>query len=551
MITFSEDCQIDLPRLLETRLLVQANSGGGKSWVLRRLLEQTVSHVQQLVIDPEGEFSTLRERFDYVVCAPHDADAVAHPRTAKLLARRLLETGVSAILDIYDLRPHERKEFVRLFCEALVDAPKALWHPVLVVIDEAHVYAPEKGRAASDSLGAIIDLATRGRKRGYCLCAATQRLSKLHKDVAAEMNNKLIGRTGLDVDISRAGDELGMTKRDATQALKFLDEGEWWVFGPALSRDVRKIKVGDVQTTHPKAGERLLKAPPAPSSKVKAVLAELADLPQQAEQEANTVEELKRQLREARHELNMAARPTEPGISEAEVQRRIDEAIAQVEPEPIDTTELELLLEQLAGKVRDLQGSKPRISTPKRAAPPIPVRKIPAQSAKVVSEDSDLNGPEQRILDSLAWFEAIGISTPDNTAVAFMADYKPKGGAFNNPRGRLNKRGLISYPGKGQMCLTESGRELAQFPDVQPTNDAMHQQVLSRLPGPEQRLLRPLLDAYPNPLSNEELAERAGYAPTGGAFGNPRGRLRSLGLIDYAGRGYVVARHILFPEGKP
>ena len=125
---------IDLPRLLETRLLVQANSGGGKSWTLRRLLEQTANSVQQLVIDPEGEFATLRERFDYVVCAAHDGDAVAHPRTAKLLARRLLETGVSAILDIYDLQPHERKAFVRTFCDTIVNAPKALWHPTMIVL---------------------------------------------------------------------------------------------------------------------------------------------------------------------------------------------------------------------------------------------------------------------------------------------------------------------------------------------------------------------------------------------------------------------------------
>jgi hypothetical protein len=51
-------------------MLVQSNSGGGKSWALRRLLEQTASLVQQIVIDIEGEFTTLREKFDFVICAP-------------------------------------------------------------------------------------------------------------------------------------------------------------------------------------------------------------------------------------------------------------------------------------------------------------------------------------------------------------------------------------------------------------------------------------------------------------------------------------------------
>jgi uncharacterized protein len=106
---------IDLPKLLETRMLVQANSGAGKSWCLRRILEQTAAGVQQLVIDPEGEFASLREKFDYIVCAPHDADAVANPQTAAALARALWESGASAILDIYELKAHDRILFVRRF----------------------------------------------------------------------------------------------------------------------------------------------------------------------------------------------------------------------------------------------------------------------------------------------------------------------------------------------------------------------------------------------------------------------------------------------------
>ena len=53
---------IDLEELLATRLLVQGNSGSGKSHLLRRLLERSASEVQQIVIDPEGDFVTLSER---------------------------------------------------------------------------------------------------------------------------------------------------------------------------------------------------------------------------------------------------------------------------------------------------------------------------------------------------------------------------------------------------------------------------------------------------------------------------------------------------------
>ena len=140
-------CNIDT--LVDTRLLLQSNSGGGKSQTLRRILEQTHGRVQQLVIDPEGEFSSLREKFDYVHAAAVDGDCLAHPRSAALLAQRLLKLGVSAILDLYELQAHDRVRFVRLFLEALINAPKTLWHPVLVVLDEAHLFAPEKGSAES------------------------------------------------------------------------------------------------------------------------------------------------------------------------------------------------------------------------------------------------------------------------------------------------------------------------------------------------------------------------------------------------------------------
>ena len=45
---------LDLEELLSTRLLVQGNSGSGKSHLLRRLLEQTAPWVQQVIIDPEA-----------------------------------------------------------------------------------------------------------------------------------------------------------------------------------------------------------------------------------------------------------------------------------------------------------------------------------------------------------------------------------------------------------------------------------------------------------------------------------------------------------------
>src|SRR6185369_3126946 len=63
---------LDLEELLATRLLVQGNSGSGKSHLLRRLLEQSAPWVQQTIIDPEGDFVALAERFGHLLINAED-----------------------------------------------------------------------------------------------------------------------------------------------------------------------------------------------------------------------------------------------------------------------------------------------------------------------------------------------------------------------------------------------------------------------------------------------------------------------------------------------
>jgi hypothetical protein len=46
--------KLDVDLLITSRLLIQANSGGGKSWLLRRLAEQCWGKVQTIIIDPRG-----------------------------------------------------------------------------------------------------------------------------------------------------------------------------------------------------------------------------------------------------------------------------------------------------------------------------------------------------------------------------------------------------------------------------------------------------------------------------------------------------------------
>lgn len=80
-VAASSAVSMSLTNLIDTRLLIQANSGGGKSWVIRRLLEQTHGKIQQIILDIEGDFSTLRERHDYVLAAK-GGDIDVNPKVA-------------------------------------------------------------------------------------------------------------------------------------------------------------------------------------------------------------------------------------------------------------------------------------------------------------------------------------------------------------------------------------------------------------------------------------------------------------------------------------
>lgn len=239
--------EIDLEVLQATRLLIHAASGGGKSHALRRLLEQTHPHIQQIVIDPENELVTLREQFEYLVIAPDGGDVELKPGSAAAVVTQVFNSGASAIFAINDLGLDDARDVVEQIIRALLAVPREKWHPCMLVIDEAQVFAPQGERASSKR--AMSDLAMRARKRGLVPVCATPRLAALHKDVVATMVNKMIGLTTLPLDISRAADELGIREKDA-QALAGLQAGEFMAFGPAISRQPILVRVGPVVSSH-------------------------------------------------------------------------------------------------------------------------------------------------------------------------------------------------------------------------------------------------------------------------------------------------------------
>lgn len=552
--------EIDLPVLLETRMLIQANSGGGKSYALRRVLEQTASGVQQIVIDPEGEFSSLREKIDYLICSPSGGDAVATPATAAALARAIWESGVSAIVDIYELRAHDRVLFVRRFLEALTNAPKKIWHPTLVAIDEIHVFAPQQGQA--ESLGAVTDLATRGRKRGLALLGATQRLSKLHKDVAAELLNKMIGRTGLDVDLARAADELGMSKADARAKLQPMDPGTFFVYGPALSRAVTLTRIGAVRTTHPQPGQRMAAAPPPASKALLATLAKIEGLQREAVQEVRTVDELKAEVAKLRNIASRVPTPAPTGHTDAQVQALIAAAVAREHAvadhlraalESVRTTVQGVLTASFtradAAQAIERTFSSRAVKSAVAASVAAASRPSPlfamSKPARDMEPTTALRSGAIRILQQLAARAPAGYSRPQ---VGALTQFSHKGGTFGTYFSDLRRGGFIEER-SGLVYATETGiRSLGADVPPTPTTHLDAMRLWNRaLRSGAFAMLEAICEAGDSGLDRNMLAVQVGMQASGGTFGTYLSDLRRNGLIVERDK-RLFANDVLYPS---
>jgi hypothetical protein len=524
-----KNVSLDVDKFLSTRLLVQANSGKGKSHLLRRIAEQFFGKVQVIIIDPEGEFATLREKYGYVLVGK-GGETPADPRSAALVAHKLLELRASAVCDLYEMKPTARHEWVQKFLDAMTDAPKNLWHPCVVIVDEAHVFCPEKGAGESIASEAMIGLATRGRKRGFACIFATQRLGKLRKDAAAELTNVMIGGTFIDVDRKRAADALGFYSADLHKFfddIKVMERGYFYALGPAIALDRTLVHVGDVETTHPEAGSAKHGAePPPPPEAIAKLLPKLSDLPKAAEEKAKTEAELRKEIRDLKAHLRTqptVAREVRVADPKA-IERAVREAKASFVRAIEERDRCIASIRGAAGKICNDLAALTNLplpaEVPKVSAGEIQTKEIPRVRTGVASSPTRVIHPrpeiphennghlpegEREILKAIAKY-ADGVKRDQlsvltgykrSTRDAYIARLRPKG--YIDERG-----GVIMATDTGIAAL---GNDYEQFP---PGGDELKEYWLRRLPDGEKKLLEILLE-HSEGVDREALTEATGY----------------------------------------
>jgi uncharacterized protein DUF87 len=561
--------EIDLKTFLTTRCLIQAASGGGKSRTLRRLAEQLFGRVPTFIIDREGEFSTLREKYGFVLSGK-GGETATDPRTAELLCLRLLENNASAIFDLYDLKEPDRHAWVRNFLDALMNAPKTLWRPVVIMVDEAHRVCPERGMGESEAYQSMIDLATDGRKRGFCGVYATQRLGKLSKNASAELLNRLIGRTIEDLDVDRAADLMSVRRSDRQEfdlGLKQMKPGHFWAFGQAVAIERKLVLVGQVETRHPEPGTPAAAIVPPTPEMVKKLLPQLADIPKEAEHKIRTEEELRAEIQNLKIRLNEAERRAAQKTIEIPVEKIVEKI---VEVPAVDAKTLKAIhqviwnIERATGrfdKVLEMEGelrkwaetlskdlnetieaqntTKSEPSYPPPAATQFSRVPAQAQGTEVPGGNGTsmeaLSNPQLAILRGLREFNAIDIDIVPRAQLAGWLGKKISG-SFMNDLSRLKLMGYIDHhetpKGEKAVVLTADGLRHAPQISWQVTPDGVFAQVLEAVSGPQKDILKVCRKHFPKWLLRDDVAQQLNKVVSG-SFLNDLSKLHTAMMIDY------------------
>lgn len=556
---------------LDDRLAWIGTAGSGKTYNAGAGVERLLTvGARVVIVDPLDVWWGLRlnadgeaPAFPLVIFGGAHGDMPLNEHAGALIGETVATMAESCIVSLGGLQTKAaERRFMLAFLDAIYrKADPAKGGPFHVVFDEADLWAPQ--RALEPALQSRMEeIVRRGRVKGFIPWLITQRPAVLSKDVLSQADGLIAFKLTSSHDRDAVGGWIE-GQADRAQGREILGslptmqrgQGVIWVPGRGILQTVAFPPKATFDSSRtPKRGEvrrdRSLK--PLDLSKLKDRLASIED-----ETKANDPRALKGEIARLTRDLAKAGKmapgaPDDAALREAEnrgySRGKVDGYAEGVKAGSGAHAALLARLQPIKALIADLESDAPKVEawvarSPKapRATPP------PAQPPVATAAAWGVTIPQQRVLNALAWWKAFGIAQPTNEQVGFIAGYSPSSGGFANLKGGLRSLGLVDYPAGGKLALTDAGAEKAEAPTLAITREAFHAAVRAKLAGPQVRVLDPIIAAYPNPISSQEVADIAGYSAGSGGFANLRGSLRTIGLIDYPTSGHVRAADWLFP----
>lgn len=581
------------------KLAFLGRTGSGKTYGATKVAEQMLGAGAQIIaLDPVGVWYGLRlaangtepSDLELPVFGGLHGDIPIEPTSGALLADLVVERGISAILDVSQLESdRDKARFAGDFANRFFFRKKAAPSAVHLFVEECQEFVPQNpAKGEEQMLHHFHRLIKLGRNFGIGVSLISQR--------PQEVNKKALNQTELMLAFQMTGpqerkaisswvSEKG-AEEDVGEILPKLQVGEAHVWSPQWLQISRTVRIAAKRTFNasstPTVGGKAVEARPLGAIDLEKLQKAMASTIEKAK--AEDPKALRGEIARLRRELE--AKPKSNGhavvkeklvVDQAAIDRAVARAITTQRKKLLPALDrlqrlatpllslpdaigaiAQILNEEIAipgapmptfGRVNPSSPvASPSGTTPERRAGGHAGRDSRERPAPPAAGSGAVSKSMQRILDALAAFEELGISPAKRVNVAFFAGYT-ENGHFNNMVGELRTNGYLDYPGGGTVQLTDAGRSIAMARgnSIQTLAD-LHSTWIAKLSPSEGKLLRVLIDRYPESISRADLAAETGYTENG-HFNNMVGHLRTLGAADYPGGGQVVATDVLFPEG--
>lgn len=552
---------------------ILAQRGGGKTYAATRLAEEFLTKKAQIiVIDPVGVWWGLRIKADGkgpafdipVIGGLHGDLDDPSDKAGEMIARALIESSSSAILDVSMLTKGAQRRFLTDFAETFFHLQKGKRTPVHLFLEEAQEIVPQRVMKGSERLlGAFESIVKLGRNFGIGATLISQRPQSVHKDVLNQADVLVCLRTSgpqerkaieawvREHEISGEGDG----SDNLLSQIAKLQPGDAIVWSPAWLDAYFRTRI------LPKATFDASKAPElGDTTKVgaKAVMPKL-DLEHLRKALANAFKETNKETITATssrrtspsngaHEMAIIDDKTIRALrDENEKLRRINadfarrteiatqtlgalgNAVSQViiilktGSVPMPDEAPDLLAEALRQDRRTVRVKREIPLHQNETHPPAITGRWP----------TTLKAGAVRMLETMR--EWHGVRSLTKTQLATLTDFTESGGTFQTYLGKLKTNGLVISDGADgyRMKLTAKGFELAENRrPVSPNAESIAAAYGEHLKKGARDMLQTLIRSYPHPWTKDRLAAELSMTASGGTFQTYLGKLISNELVE-------------------